>query len=1440
MADLFAQEGIAPPKDLFKSEGVEPPSLSDRNRQALSPMQVEDAPKEVQDEEAAHREEVMQLARARFSQDEIDAMKNKGEIGFLEAYDFLDYQDILPGGGFFVAADLVQLSNAADKMEAGEELSESENKLMDTFIRRYVEKEVRGMSVGGQINYYGSQVPAFAIEFAATAGAGKTAQESAEQAAKAIIKKAVARKVTAKAAGLTANVAARTAAMPAQYAPKYAELRLNDNMALTDKGAVIMQESKESPAKSALKAFAYTGIEVASEMSGAALGKYIVKPAGRAASKVASRAATTTAGQLAAEAGTKYLKTPIATGLQKLPAKLRINMYNAYKAIRPNAKVSDVFTRLGWNGMLEELGEERIADVMRATFDLSTDEEYTMQDYLDNITPSSEQLLVEAGIISIFGGMKASTEIAKNLIEQRNGGDKKAAQETVDNMSQTELEDLVESKLQVQPNREQTLQDVESRIRSHGVDLYLSERGDTIILPKIIVPEARRNKGHGTKALEDIIEHADRNGQKVALTPTGDFGGDKARLVDFYKRFGFVENKGSNRDHEISETMYREPVKPKPPVKSDEISQAQQLAAKELEPPQINNEESGFNRFYRDFVNSLQPIQDVTQMAQERGAEIEAGKNPFTLSRTYAGVIGQIQHNLQYGTTKLNPETGQFEVTGKSMKSIMDDFDNTVAHIETNRDTRETDFDDYLVARRTLEDLLPRDDVKVSEKDRVKSVETMNRLAEKYGEEFQWFAQYAEEMYDYQRRVLGNLVDSGVIAQKQFDEIVSKNPNYIPFQRVLEEEHFSGAVASRGAFTNASARKAIKKIQGSNKDIKNTAHSVIANTAKIIDIAYRNRVATGIADLADIMPEYIQKVKTPMKKVVVKDPETGKEIETYRPSEIQPKDTVVAYRDGKKQYYKVSEPLLDAMNNLSPVQMNATFRLLTEPLRVSARLLRAGATLVPEFWVRNVIRDQSTAFLQSPIRPTPIDMVQGLAAVAGKTDLYKDWMVNGGTFNSYMELDDKGLEKAYQELFKPQGKFARYTRNPINILADISMALEQGTRIGVFKKAKSLGIEGMDAALLAREATLDFGRGGVVSRNINQYIPFFNAGVQSVDKLARTFKENPKATALWGMATITLPSVLLTGYYLYGADEETRREYLEIPQWQKDMFWVFKEDGEWRRIPKPFSFGYLFGSVPERFMTWGYEGDKPEVREFWKELATGVAGTVSPVYDPSAILPPLVKIAIEDLTNYNFFTGRNIYPEWMNRLEPEQRKNKFTSQTSTELGKLLGVSPALLDNTLRGQLAGSAKYITDAGDTILNSVKEWNGETLPEKPVTDSDVPVIKAFSVREPTGYNTNTVANFFDDWQQVSQINATFNRLEGEEKIEYREQNENLLRAYKPMKTFYDRIRKVGKRSDRIYKDEAMSADEKVNALSENGKIILDTAIEANKWYKENVKGN
>jgi GNAT superfamily N-acetyltransferase len=93
-------------------------------------------------------------------------------------------------------------------------------------------------------------------------------------------------------------------------------------------------------------------------------------------------------------------------------------------------------------------------------------------------------------------------------------------------------------------------------------EVEVSLHGDAkkgYVLSKIEVSGDERNAGQGTKAMQDIVDRMDSEGAIIALTPDDAFGGNKNRLIKFYKRFGFVPNKGSNKDFRFRETLIRYP-----------------------------------------------------------------------------------------------------------------------------------------------------------------------------------------------------------------------------------------------------------------------------------------------------------------------------------------------------------------------------------------------------------------------------------------------------------------------------------------------------------------------------------------------------------------------------------------------------------------------------------------------------------------------------------------------------------------------------------------------------------------------------------------------------------------------------------------------------------------------------------------------------------------
>ena len=112
------------------------------------------------------------------------------------------------------------------------------------------------------------------------------------------------------------------------------------------------------------------------------------------------------------------------------------------------------------------------------------------------------------------------------------------------------------------------LSDIVDKWEEKGVNLYLFEQANDIHLDTMIVPKGERKGGIGSFIMQDLTQYADLVGKRVVLTPgiKDPYHGttSRKRLVKFYKGFGFVENKGRNKDWSMTaDKMYREPDKAK-------------------------------------------------------------------------------------------------------------------------------------------------------------------------------------------------------------------------------------------------------------------------------------------------------------------------------------------------------------------------------------------------------------------------------------------------------------------------------------------------------------------------------------------------------------------------------------------------------------------------------------------------------------------------------------------------------------------------------------------------------------------------------------------------------------------------------------------------------------------------------------------------------------
>jgi len=87
----------------------------------------------------------------------------------------------------------------------------------------------------------------------------------------------------------------------------------------------------------------------------------------------------------------------------------------------------------------------------------------------------------------------------------------------------------------------------------------------------ISISKDERKQGLGSEIMSQIISWADTHGVMLTLSPSTDFGATSvARLTRFYRRFGFVPNKGRNKDFRTRDTMLRNPKRVRTSAKRDD------------------------------------------------------------------------------------------------------------------------------------------------------------------------------------------------------------------------------------------------------------------------------------------------------------------------------------------------------------------------------------------------------------------------------------------------------------------------------------------------------------------------------------------------------------------------------------------------------------------------------------------------------------------------------------------------------------------------------------------------------------------------------------------------------------------------------------------------------------------------------------------------------
>lgn len=758
------------------------------------------------------------------------------------------------------------------------------------------------------------------------------------------------------------------------------------------------------------------------------------------------------------------------------------------------------------------------------------------------------------------------------------------------------------------------------------------------------------------------------------------------------------------------------------------------------------------NDVYTKAVDELNPLKDlVEEVERQTGEKIAFDDNPYMQAWLARGWVGKAETLIEHGA----PEHGI-----KSLKDILKGVG----------EKEHKEFSAYLVA---LHDL---DLHKNKQKATFDYTEDAAVLGNHAGNER--FQNAAVAIYKYQDYMLQMLVKEGMLTAKAYHTMRKMYPHYIPFFRDMSDAGMQSFLSGGKGFIDVSSP--VKHFKGSTRDIIDPLESIVKNTFQFYNAVERNHVGRTFAKLAD-------------KNGV------GQIVERVNGNKAATDNTFNVWENGEKVTYETTPELIQTMRMLDKDQSNMVAKILSYP----ANWLRAGATLSPEFILRNPVRDMIGASIYSKHGFIPVlDTFKGLSLFLKKGDLYWEYMKSGAAHAAMVSLDRDYLGGQLRDIMSRESKVTKLIKNPIEVLRAMSEATEMATRLAEFDNARK-GYTGVgnrlfgkdrkpltarEAALESRDITLDFSRRGSHTKKANQVIAFFNATIQGADKMARAFKEDPRGMTVKTMLYITLPSVLL--WYMNKDDER----YQELPQWEKDTFWIIPGKENMYRVPKPFEAGVLFGTSFERMLQYFDDAKNNRKGVGFKGFGDRVIDSLAPSFMPTAMIP-----VVEAMTNYSLFRQRNIIPQSQENLPARLQYGSNTSEVAKFVGDKINVSPYIVDNTIRGYgggLAGLGLSAIDAasGAKENNASKKWY------------EAPGLRGFTAAP--YQSSNSVQRVYDDYKEQEKLHNEF-KLTGQRPEGYD------AKEFAKLKNASDSLKGLNKASKAIINNERMSGEQKREQL-------------------------
>lgn len=692
------------------------------------------------------------------------------------------------------------------------------------------------------------------------------------------------------------------------------------------------------------------------------------------------------------------------------------------------------------------------------------------------------------------------------------------------------------------------------------------------------------------------------------------------------------------------------------------------------------------------------------------------------------------------------------------------------------------------------------------------------------------FRKVAREYAAFKRSVLDVAEGAGLIDGEA--RAVWDKADYIPFYRQVDG---MGALSATGRKGLAGQSAGIRILKGGTSELNDPIENLLMNFSRLIDASLKNNALRktvyilGDSDLLTRVEYEVRSAEVPASQVkkVLEDagmppamlgavpPETFSGMaKMWRIAPPTDPDVIRIMRKGKAEYYRVNDPLLlRAATSFVPFNFPGL-----NALRFFKRVLTATVTATPEFMARNFVRDTLASGMITRDGFHPGKSIAGVLRAYKEDGAYEPLLFAGASFQSgnVNAADPAGTGRAMRRALREKGFDASSVESFMGSIFDgtaaawekyrkVGEAIENANREAVFEAALKNKKSATAAAYEAKDL-MDFSLRGSwpVYQFFADTLPFFNARVQGLYRLART---DPKRLAKYG----ALMMVASLGLALMNAGND---EYEKLPDWDKDGYWHVWIGGHHFRFPKPFELGVAFATIPERVLRYalGQDTGKKTLKRIWANVRDQLA------FD---LVPQAFRPMLDVYANKDSFRGSPIEGAADEGKRPSERYSATTSETAKAavqamepVANELGLSPKRLEFLVNGYLGTAGSYALGVSDMAIRAVA--GGPSRPA--IRADDIPVVKAFYRVDPARA-TVFEADLFELRREVDAIYRSYAAMqregdaEGAAKILL--ENRDELSARGAIDAGADRLARLSKQRERIYRDPKMPPDQKREEL-------------------------